>query len=79
MQAARYIQATGHANAYTFTKHMTEEVARELHLSGVPTAVVRPAIVAAVAYDPCPGYFGNTIAGPTALVLAYASGQTLNA
>ena len=53
---------------------VTEEVVRELHRSGVPCAIVRPAVVGAVAYDPCPGYFGNTTAGMTAVILGYATG-----
>lgn len=73
-QAAQYLKASRHCNNYTFSKHMTEQLMRDLHKAGVPVTIVRPAIVGAVAYEPCPGYFGNTIAGVTAMILAYATG-----
>ncbi|KAK9791370.1 hypothetical protein WJX73_001101 [Symbiochloris irregularis] len=73
---AKYLEATGHTNAYTLSKHMTEEVIRDLHRAGVPCTIVRPSIVGAVAKHPCPGYFGNTTSGLVALFLGYSTGMS---
>ena len=40
--------------------------------NNLPAAIVRPTIIGACAGGPAPGYFGNA-AGPTQLILAYAS------
>ncbi|KAK9806489.1 hypothetical protein WJX73_002497 [Symbiochloris irregularis] len=77
--ADKYLEATNHVNNYTFSKHMTELAVRDLHRSGGPCTIVRPTIVGAVSYDPCPGYFGNTVAGPTAIFVGYATATVLAA
>ena len=62
------------ANTYFLSKSLTERMlmhkplAREGRL-----CIVRPSIVGAVAFEPCPGYIGNC-SGFTALILGAASG-----
>ncbi|KAK9791374.1 hypothetical protein WJX73_003514 [Symbiochloris irregularis] len=75
-QTAKYLKATGHTNTYTLSKHMTEEVIRDLHRAGVPCTIVRPSAVGAVANSPCPGYFGHTVSILVALFLGYSTGMS---
>ena len=72
-QAAAYLRQTGHVNAYTLTKSMTEQLIASFHSAAFPVAIVRPSIVGAIARAPLPGYFGNS-AGATAYFMAYATG-----
>ncbi len=66
-------------NGYTLTKHMCEELLEELHSSSAyRTSFVRPTMIGPIAFEPLPGYFGNT-GGMTATVLAFASGDLMNA
>jgi fatty acyl-CoA reductase len=64
----------GFPNNYTLGKHLTEQLvaaARTRH--GLPLAIVRPSLVAAVAVEPLPGYIGN-FAGPIGASAAMAIG-----
>jgi len=73
VQATAYLRQTGHVNAYTLTKAMTEQLIASFHSAAFPVAIVRPSIVGAIARAPLPGYFGNS-AGATAYFMAYATG-----
>lgn len=76
LQAAAYLRQTGHVNAYTLTKSMTEQLIASFHSAAFPVAIVRPSIVGAIARAPLPGYVGNS-AGATAYFMAYATGGLL--
>ena len=69
----RVLEETGLTNNYILTKYMTELMLSELHSPSFKVAIVRPSIIGPTAYNPQPGYFGNS-AGLTASILAFASG-----
>ena len=72
-QAAQIMEANNIKNTYFLSKSLTERMLlNTLGLHG-RLCIVRPSIVGAVAYEPCPGWVGNS-SGFTALILGAASG-----
>ena len=78
LQAVQIMEANNIGNTYFLSKSLTERML--LNTSGLQgrLCIVRPSIVGAVAYEPCPGWVGNT-SGFTALILGAASGKLLSA
>ena len=73
--AAALVKGLGFPNAYTLSKHFSEDLVADLHARGdLNAAIVRPSVIGPVAGAPCPGYFGNG-AGMTAAILSFASGM----
>ena len=74
LQATQIMKANGINNTYFLSKSLTERMLLATMGLGGLLCIVRPSIVGAVAYEPCPGWVGNS-SGFTALILGAASGE----
>ncbi|KAI8475868.1 MAG: male sterility protein-domain-containing protein [Monoraphidium minutum] len=73
-RAAELIELWGFRNTYALGKHLAEkDAAAAAAAARLPLAVVRPALVSAVAAEPYIGYAGN-FAGPVGAAAAYVVG-----
>ncbi|RWS15215.1 hypothetical protein B4U79_10163 [Dinothrombium tinctorium] len=69
-EAIKYFE--GRPNNYTFTKALAEHIVVKLH-GNIPTAIVRPAVVASAYEEPYPG-FVDTLVGPVGLAVLVGLG-----
>jgi hypothetical protein len=62
-QTAELMRSLNFTSTYAFGKHLTEQLVDGTVIRpGVSRAIVRPSLIASIAYDPYPGYI-NSYAG----------------
>lgn len=71
---AALMQSLNYTSTYAFGKHLTEQLVNSTCIGpGISRAIVRPSLIASVAFDPYPGYI-NSYAGAGGYTMGYALG-----